>query len=67
MFYEKTMATILNRQQAAAWQKKHTPLAPKVGDPAPDFELWDINGENPLRLSSFQGRNPVGLIFGSFT
>ena len=61
------MATIQNRKQAAAWQEKHNPLAPKVGDPAPDFELRDTNGENPLRLSSFQGSMPLALIFGSFT
>ena len=41
--------------------------APKIGDPAPDFELRDINGENPILLSSFQGAKPVVLIFGSFT
>jgi len=40
---------------------------PKVGDQAPDFELRDIQGENPIRLSDFQGQMPVVLIFGSFT
>jgi peroxiredoxin len=61
------MATIQNRHQATAWQKKYDARAPKIGDPAPDFELRDINGENPLRLSDFHGRSPVALIFGSFT
>ena len=66
-FYQRNMATIQNRQQAAAWQMKYNPQAPVIGDPAPDFELRDIHGLNPLRLSDFQGKSPVGLIFGSFT
>jgi hypothetical protein len=32
-----------------------------LGDPAPDFTL------NQVRLSSFQGKKPVVLIFGSYT
>lgn len=61
------MSTIKNRQQATSWQKKYDAQAPKIGDPAPDFELRDINGEYPILLSSFQGKKPVVLIFGSFT
>ena len=59
--------TLKSRADATAWQKKFDPLAPKVGDLAPDFELCDSQGENPLRLSDFRGRQPVALIFGSFT
>jgi len=59
--------TFKSRQEAMAWQKRYDPLAPKVGDVAPDFELRDVNGENPVRLSDFIGRTPVALIFGSFT
>lgn len=61
------MDTIQNRQQATAWQKHHNKLAPRVGDPAPDFTLSDIRGENTIRLSDFRGKKPVALIFGSFT
>jgi peroxiredoxin len=61
------MSTIKNRQEATAWQKQYDVLAPKVGDKAPDFELRDIQGENPIRLSDFQEQMPVVLIFGSFT
>jgi peroxiredoxin len=32
------------------------------GEPAPDFELTDVNG-NAIRLSSFHGRKPVILAF----
>lgn len=61
------MTTITNRQEATIWQKKYDAAAPKVGDLAPDFELFDIQGENPVRLSDFKGNKPVALIFGSFT
>lgn len=50
-----------------AWQEKYDALAPRAGDPAPDFELSDVNGENPVRLSEFRGQKPVALIFGSYT
>lgn len=60
-------ATIKNRHEATSWQKKHDETAPKIGDLAPDFELYDSNGENPVRLSEFRGSKPVALVFGSFT
>lgn len=41
--------------------------APKVGQPAPDFELRDIDGKRKVRLSAFKGKQPVALIFGSYT
>ena len=50
-----------------AWQEKFDALAPKVGDIAPDFTLYDVNGENRVSLSDFRGRKPMALIFGSYT
>ena len=61
------MTTIKNRGEASAWQKKYDAVAPKVDDLAPDFILSDIQGENPIHLSDYQGKKPVALIFGSFT
>ena len=58
---------IKHRNAAMAWQRKYDLSAPKVGDVAPDFELRDSNGENPVRLSDFKGKKPVALVFGSFT
>ena len=55
------------RKRARAWQKQFDALAPKVGDTGPDFELRDVNGHNPIRLSDFRGKKPVALIFGSYT
>ena len=39
----------------------------KVGDAAPDFTLSDPTGKRQVTLSSFQGKRPVVLIFGSYT
>lgn len=39
----------------------------KIGDPAPDFALKTANSSEVVRLSSFRGREPVVLIFGSHT
>ena len=59
--------TIQNRAEAFAWFDQNDPRAPKAGDLAPDFELSDINGENPACLSQLCSDKPVALIFGSFT
>lgn len=40
---------------------------PKVGQPAPDFDLPTQDGRQRIRLSQFRGKKPVVLIFGSFT
>ena len=42
-------------------------LAPKKGDVAPDFTLFDISGTESVTLSDFRGNKPVALIFGSYT
>jgi len=59
--------TIHFMKKERAWQNKYEASAPKPGDIALDFELSDINGENPVRLSEYRGRKPVALVFGSFT
>ena len=61
------MSTIKTRQEATVWQRKYDAKAPKAGDMAPDFELRDVNGLNPVCLSEFRRVKPVALIFGSFT
>ena len=49
------------------WQLDNDRRSPKVGDLAPDFELQDPSGHTAVRLSSFRGRRPVALVFGSYT
>lgn len=38
-----------------------------VGDEAPDFDLPLHDSTGTVRLSSYRGRKPVLLIFGSYT
>ena len=59
--------TFTSRDDSKAWHELHGPNAPEVGDPAPDFELRDSTGENPMHLSDYAGKKPVALVFGSFT
>lgn len=40
---------------------------PRIDDPAPDFTLSTHDQQLRLSLSDFRGRQPVVLIFGSFT
>ncbi len=42
-------------------------LAPAVGADAPDFKLPRLARSEQVQLSSFRGRKPVALIFGSYT
>ena len=39
----------------------------KVGDEAPDFSLSSVDGKTTIQLSSFEGKQDVVLIFGSYT
>ena len=39
----------------------------KVGDVAPDFTLKSVDGKETVKLSSFKGKKPVLLVFGSYT
>lgn len=39
----------------------------EVGDAAPDFELQTADRESRVQLSSFRGKQPVVLVFGSYT
>ena len=59
--------TIKYGRKEAAWQKKYEATAPKAGELATDFELFDSEGIRKIKLSDFRGKQPVGLIFGSFT
>jgi hypothetical protein len=39
----------------------------RVGDIAPDFELPTVDRKARVMLSSFRGKQPVVLVFGSYT
>jgi len=61
------LKAIKYRKEIRNWQKHHDAAAPKVGSIAPDFELHDTNGKQSVKLSSYRGKTPVVLIFGSYT
>jgi len=42
-------------------------LAPAIDADAPDFTLPRLGSSERVQLSSFRGRKPVALIFGSYT
>lgn len=48
-------------------RQKKSKKAPELGELAPDFSLRSPDGQTSVQLSSFQGKRPVVLIFGSFT
>ena len=58
---------IKSGKRTQIWFEKYDQRAPKAGDPAPDFELRDVTGENAVKLSDLFGDRPVAIIFGSFT
>ena len=48
-------------------QKALDAQAPRAGDLAPDFILYDIEGQDSVTLSDFRRKKPVALVFGSYT
>lgn len=42
-------------------------MGPAVGEQPPDFYLKRMGSQERVRLSSFRGKRPVALIFGSYT
>jgi hypothetical protein len=54
-------------QEAMKAMKAREPSAPKAGQEAPDFELQDPSGKKTVKLSDFEGKAPVVLLFGSYT
>jgi peroxiredoxin len=55
------------RLEGTKTQKRADAKAPKAGDLAPDFTLFDILGTDSVTLSDFRGKKPVALVFGSYT
>ena len=55
------------RKRLMSAQKELDAKAPRAGDSAPDFTLYDIEGKESVTLSDFRGKKPVALVFGSYT
>ncbi len=41
--------------------------APQVGETSPAFELKTLDGKTTVELENYRGKQPVILIFGSYT
>lgn len=68
--FAKRMESAPPDERVPNWSNIKTMMArkaPKVGVPAPDFTLKTLDGEDEIRLSQFAGKQPVVLIFGSYT
>ena len=59
--------TVADRADGHALQEERRHNHPLVGELSPDFELQTYDGTHSVRLSSYRGRKPVVLIFGSLT
>ena len=60
--------TVADRDFGIAMQMARKGNFPKLGEVAPDFELSLLGKkQQALKLSSFRGKQPVVLVFGSFT
>ena len=53
--------------QSSGFQDLRAEGALKPGDMAVDFTLEPRGGGPAVSLSSFRGRSPVALVFGSYT
>ncbi len=46
---------------------KRDEMGPKIGQVPPDINLKLMGSEDRVQLSSFHGKSPVALVFGSYT
>jgi len=60
------MNQVSNRQRQMR-KKEQEAAGPNVGTDAPDFALRTLDGKRIVKLSDFKGREPVVLVFGSYT
>ncbi|MCH7622334.1 MAG: hypothetical protein IH870_10605 [Chloroflexi bacterium] len=65
----QTLGEDLPEQQRAALEAVMTrdETGPKVGEVPPDFSLKLLGSPDRVSLSSFKDRQPVALVFGSYT
>ena len=59
----------LNQEIREALQSlvKRDEMGPGIGQVPPEINLKLMGSEERVQLSSFQGKKPVALIFGSYT
>ena len=57
--------TFQYRQKYSKLQKRLDRKAPKTGDMAPDFTLFNVTGTESVTLSDFRGRSPLLWCLGA--
>ena len=60
------MNQVSNRQKQMR-KKEQEAAGPNLYEDAPDFALRTLDGKRIVKLSDFRGREPVVLVFGSYT
>ena len=63
---EDSPLTLKDVMASADYRDLRTPSVSE-SDPAPDFELPTLDGDETVRLASLLERRPVALVFGSYT
>ena len=63
---EDSALTLKDVMASADYRDLRTPSVAE-GDPAPDFELPTLDGDETVRLASLVGERSVALVFGSYT
>ena len=59
--------TVKDRKTGMKLLMERSKKVPKVGTLAPDFTLKVRGSDKRVKLSSFRGKRPVVLVFGSYT
>jgi len=59
--------TVADREFGMKLIRERGEKVPRIGQKAPDFELKTADGKQSVRLSSFHGKRPIVLLFGSHT
>lgn len=67
LFIQNSQPSLAQRQSSRRPAGLRMPDTLAVGDLAPDFRLKTKDGKHEISLSSFRGKKPVVLIFGSYT
>lgn len=56
-----------NSSTQAKQTRRAGPPAPQIGDLAPTVKLKSLDGKQETDISSFRGKRPIILFFGSYT
>jgi hypothetical protein len=64
---QKEMTEFMNKRRQEMRRAAQEAGGPDLGQDAPDFSLKTLDGKKIVKLSDFQGKKPVVLVFGSYT